>query len=1829
MNQPPSFDANAGDDLRVLSEDAELVFCRGWRSGAEGGKAALAVFPVAAQPRSATLNRLTHEYSLKDELDGTWALRPLELVQDRGRTVLVLEDPGGDLLSRLLGMPMDVERFLSIAVCVAEAVGKVHQRGLIHKDIKPANILVNRADGNGVGLTGFGMASRLVRERQRPGPPEFIAGTLAYMAPEQTGRMNRSIDSRSDLYSLGVTFYEMLTGGLPFTASDPMEWVHCHIARQASPPSERASAIPEVVSSVVMKLLAKTAEERYQTATGVEADLRHCLIQWQLHGHIDPFVLGAYDASDRLLIAEELYGREAEIAALLAAFNRVVTQGTPELVLVSGYSGVGKSSVVNELHKVLVPTRGLFAAGKFDQYKRDIPYATLAQAFETLIRQLLVKSEAEVDAWRHDLAEALGSQGQLIVNLVPELELIIGKQPAVPDLRAPDAQNRFKSVLRRFIGVFAKPDHPLALFLDDLQWMDAASLDLIEYLTTRSEVPYLLLVGAYRDNEVGSAHPLLRTMEAIRKAEGRLCEIVLAPLALGDVGRLTASALYCDPERARPLSQLVYEKTGGNPFFAIQFLMELDREGLLAFDPVAQTWRWEIDHIHAKGYTDNVVDLMVEKLKRLSPRGQEALKLLACLGHVAEITTLAVGHEETEEAMHATLWEAVYAGLIDRSDGAYRFLHDRIQQAAYSLIPEEHRVDMHLQIGRALLANLTADQASDHLFDLANQLNRGAALITSRDEREQLAGFNLMAGKRAKAAAAYASALNYLNTGADLLTADAWERRHELFFSLELNRAECEFLIGDLSAAERRLAMLSSRASDPVEQSAVECLRVDLYHTLSQPDRAIAVFLDYLKKQGIEWSPHPTSEEVRREYEQVYSRLGSRTIEEIVDLPLMTDPHSLATLDVLTRALAPTMLTDGNLLGLTICRMANLSLQHGNSDGSCPAYVWFGMIGRILFGNHKDGVRFGRLALELVERKNLRRFQGRTYQSFAENVGLWTEHIRVGCDLLRQAFEAADRIGDVTYAVYSSDTLGRLVLASGQPLAEVQREAEACLEFATAAHFGFVIDVIIPQLGLIRSLRGLSSKFGLLDSEQFSESIFEADLGEGQRQVIADCFYCIRKLQARFYAGEYSAGLAASQGADRLLWIPVAFVETAEYHFYTALCHAASADSDDAEERRRHLDALTGHYRQIAAWADQCPENFENRAALLGAELARIERRELEAERLYEHAIRSARANGFVQNEAIANECAGRFYLARGFERIANAYFREARECYLRWGADGKVQQLDRIYPHLAAPEAQRPVGIIGSPVQQLDVTSVVKASQVLSGEIELPKLIERLMTIAVENAGANRGVLILPGGDEFLIQAEAGATGDKIEVTIHERPITQTSCPESLVRYVIRTHESVIIDDASKSGLFSEDDYLRDGRSKSILCLPLIKQGELTGILLLENTLASHAFTPARIAMLELLTAQAAISLENTRLYSDLREREAKVRRLVDSNIIGIVIGNIDGRVQEANQAFLQIVGYDQTDVAAGCLRRTELTPPEWHDRDAQAVAEMTATGSVRPFEKEYFRKDGSRVPVLVGGATFGKRQDGVVVFAVDLSDRKRAEAELAHANRVATMGQLTASIAHEVNQPIAAALTDAETAARWLARRPPDLEKAEQAIDRSINNGRRAAGIIAGIRGLAKNAPSRRESVAINDTIVEVIALTRGEISKNRVVVQTELARDLPLIRGDRVQLQQIILNLIVNAIEAMSQTSDGLRDMLITTGRDSGEVRVVVRDTGPGLRRADTEQVFTAFYTTKPAGLGMGLSICRSIVEAHGGRLWATPNEPRGAAFCFTLPLVEANH
>ncbi|MER8967238.1 AAA family ATPase [Mesorhizobium sp. M0808] len=1823
--------------LEMLWEDGERVFCRTCYADEGSQQYPRHSAQAGSEPAaSRSGDILAHEYGLKDYLDSAWALRPLKLLHKSGRTALTLEFPGGEPLDRALGVPMEVGKFLGLAIATSVALRGLHEHGLIHKDIKPSNIVVDLTIGK-AWLTGFGIASRLRRERQSPEPPEFIAGTLAYMAPEQTGRMNRSIDSRSDIYSLGIVLYEALTGSLPFAATDPMGWVHCHLARTPASPNERGIATPNQISAILMKLLAKVPEERYQTAAGLETDFRRCLVEWKARRAIAAFPLCERDTSDQLVVPEKLYGRETEVETLLRSFDRIATEGTSELLLVSGYAGIGKSSVINELHKILVLPRGLFATGKFDQYKRDIPYATLAQALQSLIRPLLSRPEAELATWRDQFHQTLGSNGALVIDLVPELKFIIGEQPPVPDLPPYEAKARFQVVFRQFINVFARPEHPLALFLDDLQWLDLATLDLIEDLLTQSDVRHLLLIGAYRDNEVGRDHPLMRKLESIRKCGASVREIDLGPLASKDWARLVADALRCKAKAAAPLAALIHEKTAGNPFFAIQFIYALVEEDLLAFSHDKSAWRWDLDRIAVKGHTDNVVDLMVARLSRLPTETQRALQGLACVGNSADAATLLT---VLEHEVIADLWEALRVELIVHSNGSYKFVHDRVHEAAYSLIPEASRAEAHLGIGRRLAARMPVERREEAIFEIVNQLNRGAALITSINEREQLAEFNLIAGKRAQTSTAYASALNYLEIGAALLTDDCWQRRHDLVFSIELARAQCEFVSGAVDQAEKRLSALSGRATTTIEQATVACLRVDLYMSIDRSDYAVSVGLEALRKVGIEWSPRPTEEEAYSEYQGIWVLLGDRTIEQLTDSPLMTDPISLATLDLLVRVAVPAFFVSSHLFAVAVCRAVSLSLQHGNSDASCIAYELFAMLAGPHFGNYDAGYRIGRLGCELVERPELQRFQARTYETFGFVIP-WTQHVRAGRDLLTRSFEIASRTGDITYSGYACGQITTNFLLAGDPLVEAQKEAEIGLEFAVRVRFGLIVGWITGQLRLIRMLRGLTDTFGSFDEAGFNELAFEGDLARNPALALPECWYWIRKLQARYLSGDCQGALNASTRAEPMLWASLSLLETVEYHFYDALSHAAACDLGMAEAREAHLEKLAAHHRKFEVWARNGPENFENRLALLSAEMARIEGRELDAERHYERAIESAHAGGFVHNEALASELAARFYAARGFQKIGDLYLRDARRGYQRWGADGKVRQLEHLYPRLREESTSSDAvstSTILAPVERLDLATVIKVSQAVSGELVLEKLLDTLMRTALEYAGATRGLLIVSRDDEYRIEAEATTSSDAVKVELRQVRVTGEDLPESVFHYVLRTKDTVLLNDASAANPLAQDAYIRKHRVRSILCIPLLKQTGLLGVLYLENNLAQQAFTPAAVAILKLLVSEAAIALENTQLYRDLQEREAKIRRLVDSNIIGIFFWDVDGRIIDANEAFLRIVGHDRQDLAAGRLSWKELTPLEWLAGDERRLAGVLATGAVEPYEKEFFTKAGARVPVLIGAAILdGPRNEGVA-FVLDLTERTRAEEaaresdrryheiqlDLVHANRVATLGHLSASVAHEVNQPITGIVINAQTALRMLDRPSPDVGEIRKALARVVRDGHRTGEVVSRIRALAKKTPPQKEELDINEAILEVTALTQGAVARNEVSVQTQLAGDLPPVNGDRIQLQQVVLNLILNAVDAMKTTALGSREILIsTTNAESTDVLVAVRDSGIGVEDSDHERIFDAFYSNKPDGLGLGLSICRSIIEAHGGKLWVTSEAGQGATFQFTLP------
>ena len=1107
--------------------------------------------PKRGRPQD--VERLKHEYALGKTLDLPTIIRPLALDTYRGQPVLVLEDMAGAPLDRLLGAPMETERFLRLAIRITTAIADIHRQGVVHKDIKPQNIIVNTATGE-VKLTDFGIASRLPREHTAPQSPQQIEGSLPHMSPEQTGRMNRAFDSRTDLYSLGVTFYEMLTGRLPFEARDPLEWIHFHLARVPPSPSEIVPEVPEAIARIVMHLLAKMADDRYQSARGLLYDLERCLEQWIERRRIDPFPPGARDVPDRLQIPQKLYGREAEIALLYGAFERVVATGTPELLLVSGSPGIGKSALVHKLHKPVVRERGFFVSGKFDLIKSDIPYSTIVQAFRELVLEILTESEERIAAWKQRLEAALGINGKLIVDVIPPVELVIGEQPPVPALAPTEARNRFHIVFRRFIGVFAQREHPLALFVDDMQWADSASLALLQDLLSDPGMHNLFIVGAYRNNEVSPSHPLILAMNDARSMGARVFEIVLGPLQQGHLAMFISDTLRCSLEEATPLSELVHEKTAGNPFFVIQFLTALHEERLIEFDEGVGAWRWDVARIRAKSFTDNVVDLMVDKLKRLPANTREILTSVACLGNRADTATLAMIRGDSEEEVHAALWEAVRGGLILRLGDSYKFLHDRIQEAAYSLIPDQLRPELHLKLGRLLVAHTPKEDFEERIFDIVSQLNRGVELITDAREKESLRRLNFLAGTRAKAAIAYASARNYLAQATALLPPDAWSALYDDTLRLYLERSECEYLVGNFESADELFNLILAHARSNPDRAAVYSLRMRLYQVSGRYDDAVTVALEALRLSGVTL---PESDEslkaaTEAEIQAIQTNLRGRRVADIPDAPVVADPEVRAIIGLLVEAEPCAYIGRPKLFPLLALKAVSLSLQYGNTKESCFAYSVYGFMLVSVFGDIPLGFEFSKMSLRLNERFHDLRLKGTLLHLHGDHINFWKKPIASDLPILEQAFRACLEVGDLVYAGFLAfETVWQLV-EKGDPLDEVLDASRRFAAFARQSHNLPVYETIRIEQQFVACLKGATRGPTSFDDATFDEAeclaaITRAAFGCG---VV---FHDIMKQITAFVYGRYAEALESAARAATNLGAAMAMPIEATHHFFHAL----------------------------------------------------------------------------------------------------------------------------------------------------------------------------------------------------------------------------------------------------------------------------------------------------------------------------------------------------------------------------------------------------------------------------------------------------------------------------------------------------------------------------------------------------------------------------------------------------------------------------------------------------------------------------------------------------
>ena len=1627
-------------------------------------------------PSPEEIARFRLEYDIINTLNTTGVVRLYGLEHYRNGLVMIMEDLAAESLSTIIRSgPLSLPQFLEAAIEIAEILAQIHQHHVMHKDINSSNIVARPVNGDNshswdIKIIDFGLATVLSRETPSIRNPNILEGTLAYMSPEQTGRMNRAIDYRTDFYSLGVTFYELLTGQLPFQSHDALEMVHSHIARRPVPPHEIESGVPVVLSDIVMKLLAKTAEDRYQSAYGLKRDLEQCLTQFQTQGVIEPFPLGRYDISDKFQIPQKLYGRDEEAALIMAAFERV-SEGATELLLVSGYSGMGKTALIQELQKPLVRQRGYFISGKFDQLQRNLPYHAVIQAFQSLMQQLLTENETQLARWKDLLLAALGPNGQVIIDVIPEVELIIGPQPPVPELPTSEAQNRFNLVFQNFVRVFAQREHPLAVFLDDLQWADATTISMIELLVSDPDTRHLLLIGAYRSNEVDAGHPLLLTLNALQQNEARTTQISLTPLTLADITRLISDTLNCLPDKAQPLAELTLNKTNGNPFFVNEFLVSLYEDKWLNFIPPGASnetggWQWDMAQLQQLSITDNVVELMAAKIQKLPEAAQDILKRAACIGNTFEMGTLATVHQKSMLDTALDLWQAIQEGLILPLDDSYmmlgfgdraglessdifsdlrltatipyKFLHDRVQQAAYSLIPEADKQALHRQIGQLLLQNTPAAEIEEHVFDIANQLNLGASLITQPQEKKRLAELNLLAGRKAKAATAYESALSYLRHGIDLLDKESWRTDYELMLGLYGAAVESAYFSGNYKRMEQYAEIVMERARRLLDKVGIYEIQI-LYHTAqNEPLKAVIVARQVLEELGVSLPEKTGQLYVARELAATWLSHFRKSTDDLYNLPEMTDPHTLATMRILMNTISAAYIAAPDLFPFIVLNMVKLSVQHGNSALSAFGYMTYGIILCAGLGFINYGYKLGEFALRLMDKFEAKDLKAKMIVSFYVTIKHWKAHTRETLQPFQEGYQSGLDTGDIEYACHNAMYYANYLFAVGEPLAEVAPKQAQYLavikKFKQKFHLTYI--QIWHQLAL--NLLDQADDALQLCGEAFDETEMMPELIKTNNQTALFCTYLAKSMLA-FLFGDAAQAIENAKLARPHGQAMLGSINVAEHNYYESLALLAHYAKAKGAARPRYLRTVRLNQRSMRKWAKYAPMNYQHKYDLVAAEQARVNGDMARALELYDQAIDGAREHQYTNDLAVAYELAAKFYLAQSKTKIAQSYMLDARHAYLRWGAKAKVKDLETRYPNLLThkPVASTfnidttqmkgvtPTASDGHHTSLLDLNTVIKSSQAISGEIVLGQLLKRLMEIVIENAGAQRGFLILEKNGHLVIEAESDTDISEIKV-LQASPLLEESdrLAVSIVNYVARTRENVVLDDAFHQGQFTQDSYIRTNQPKSILCAPLLHQGQLNGILYLENDLTTEAFTPDRLEVLQFLSTQIAISIENAVLYDDLKKAEAEVRRseeyfraMIENASDVITLLNKDGTVIYQSPAIEPILGYKPSDIVGRNM--LEFVHPDDHEAILTSLSGLMKAEQ-DPVPIEFRARDGlgqwRYVEAIGNNQLDNPNVGGIVVNARDITERKQAERERAELMTI----QRDLALAKEIQQSL-----------------------------------------------------------------------------------------------------------------------------------------------------------------------------------------------------------------
>jgi predicted ATPase/serine phosphatase RsbU (regulator of sigma subunit)/tRNA A-37 threonylcarbamoyl transferase component Bud32 len=1502
-----------------------------------------------AYPNHQQIARFLHEVEIHKKLNNIQGVASVYKVENHGhQQALVLEYISGGELAKQLNRTAGnfIELFFKSAIQIADTLSAIHLQGIIHKDIKPKNILWE-PDAETIKIIDFSIASESVNEKHSHNS-SLLTGSLPFLSPEQTGRMNRSVDYRSDFYSLGVTFYKLLSGEFPFDVSenDPMAWVHCHIARTPKPLMISEPAIAPALSAIINKLMAKNAEERYQSALGLKNDLQHCYSQWQSTGAIGTFIAGQMDVIDRFDIPQKLYGREQEVALLSDAFAEVA-RGDCQIFLVNGFSGIGKSVLINEIHKPIVAKNGYFISGKFDQFQRNIPYSALAQALRGLMQQLLTEPSERLYQWRSKLLSALGTNGQVLIDFIPELEQIIGEQPPVPHLGTEENQNRFNYVALQFLQLFAHKKHPLVLFIDDLQWMDSASLHLIKLFMLSDQLSYFLLLGAYRDNEVDAYHPLMLMIDELKKAKVNVFDLTLKPLQLSCINQLVSESIYTDAEKTLPLAEAILRKTDGNPFFINQFLKQSVETGLLVFDVQQKSWQWDLDSISQQASCDNVVDLMVAKMARLSPVTQNLLRLSACIGSVFDLHTLAIISEKTVQQVASELWSAVTAGLLiaqgdehsllkgisehstvaeqDFPNAVDKFLHDRVQQAAYSLIADDQKQTVHLKIGRLLLQNTPESELDNVCFDIVEHYNKSIALLTDDAELYRLAELNLMAGQKAKEATAYHPALRYFKKATSCLLgiqAGALPSYQALRFAAEKGQIECHFLLSEIDAGLQQADALLEMCQNVTDKVELNNLLILYYGGAGQMDKAIDIALDSLRLFAMNIPRSPNQVQLLAELARAKLKLGRKTAEHLSALPLIQDDKVHAVFSLLKELIAPTYLQGLNqLLPYIILRMFNLTLTHGNGPVSSFAYSGYALLWSKL-GDFAEAHRFGVLAMDYNKHIDNPPMEARCYFMSTSFALYWGEALENSQQPRKIGLQKLIDTGEYFWAsyIYLFGFWQEVVLSTSlSDLIDLSKKEQ---QFAHKAKQTEPYYVHTLHHNLFKNLAGQNDTADSLDDQYGEEADALGYFAQNATSTMGVFYHVVCRLVLHYSYEQYDSALAiATQPHITDEVIRDGTYTRVIYTFYSCLSMLAIIKSQTPFGLRKakyHVDYIK-HKRTIKKWYTLCPENFAVMWYLLRAEEARIAGNNTRAIDYYDLALSAAKANKSLWFESLVNELTAKFWLQKHKQKIAAVFMTEASYLYYRWGALRKVALLEKNYLELLSRQksnADFEQGTLDYHTTSstnsdfaLDIHTLLKASQTLSGEIVMEKLLQKLMHFLIENAGAQRGVLILKEQDGYVIEAEC--TIEQEQEVINQQSVAladATNLSLMIVRYVLRSKETVLLGDTFSDQRFINDSYLQQGHVKSVLCLPLLDKGLLSGILYLENNIANNAFTPDRVEILQILSAEIAISLENARLYRQLAEynqtlEETVRERTADLRAVNESLQNKNSEIQQATK--------------------------------------------------------------------------------------------------------------------------------------------------------------------------------------------------------------------------------------------------------------------------------------------------------------------------------------